>query len=372
MITMRPSGGYVAAVRGQNNSCDVVFIATGISVPRTPRAAQGSEFIETYDSMSVDPQDYINKSVLIFGNGNSAFETAAALGDVVAYIFLVGKRRLRLASDTFYEGDVHATANNLVDSYHLKSLDAVGEHDLKNTPSIVEDGELLRIMSPGFVMQFKSRQRYRKRLEAKQEYKTGAEGRYSDAFLETHPEIGRKYLEMRAGYDDTDGSSWNIDLWGTHKLIMCYGFAFNETVFTGLLPCQRETEDCPEMAPAPGRVQIAYRHGLVNQQEPIQWQSSRTQDFADRAWPERTYPTMTDMFESALHPDLFFIGATMHSNDWSNSSGGFIHGFRHLIAGLHNALEFARHQVPWPSTQIPDVTPGAITEALVTRGSCWE
>ena len=86
--------------------------------------------------MSTDPQDYLNQSVLILGNGNSAFETANALTDTVAQVWVVGKRRVRsvfvacartdacllcrLAAESFYEGDIQASVNKLVDSYHLK------------------------------------------------------------------------------------------------------------------------------------------------------------------------------------------------------------------------------------------------------------
>ena len=85
--------------------------------------------------MSIDPQDYLNQSVLILGNGNSAFETAQALEDTAAQVWVVGKRRVRsvfvacartelaccrLASESFYEGDIQASVNKLVDSYHLK------------------------------------------------------------------------------------------------------------------------------------------------------------------------------------------------------------------------------------------------------------
>ena len=55
----------------------------------------GGEHMESYATMSTNPNDYINKTVLIFGNGNSAFETANALAEVVAHVWVVGRRRLR-------------------------------------------------------------------------------------------------------------------------------------------------------------------------------------------------------------------------------------------------------------------------------------
>ena len=48
------------------------------------------------------------------------------------------------------------------------------------------------------------------------------------------------------------------------------------------------------------------------------------------------YPTITHKYESVNNPNLFFIGALMHSIDYKKSSGGFIHGFRYLIKNFIN------------------------------------
>jgi hypothetical protein len=49
------------------------------------------------------------------------------------------------------------------------------------------------------------------------------------------------------------------------------------------------------------------------------------------------FPSIHANYESTSHPNLFFIGALMHSRDYKKSSGGFIHGFRYLIEHFFHA-----------------------------------
>jgi thioredoxin reductase len=54
-------------------------------------------------------------------------------------------------------------------------------------------------------------------------------------------------------------------------------------------------------------------------------------DFDLAITPNRKYPIIGRNYESTNNKKLFFIGSLMHSNDYKQSSGGFIHGFRYLI-----------------------------------------
>jgi hypothetical protein len=47
--------------------------------------------------------------------------------------------------------------------------------------------------------------------------------------------------------------------------------------------------------------------------------------------PNGKYPIIGRNYESTNNKKLFFIGSLMHSNDYKQSAGGFIHGFRYLI-----------------------------------------
>lgn len=88
----------------------------------------------------VDPEDvssFRNKRVLVVGRGNSAFEVAEHIQGHTAYVHLAGSKRgqVRLAWETHYVGDVRAVHTHMLDSYMLKSLDAVLEINFEVRPS---------------------------------------------------------------------------------------------------------------------------------------------------------------------------------------------------------------------------------------------
>ncbi|MET0423826.1 MAG: NAD(P)-binding domain-containing protein, partial [Actinoplanes sp.] len=80
---------------------------------------------ERYDTVSVDPQDFVNQRVLIVGKGNSAFETADALVETAAVIHVAGPHSIKLAWQSHYVGHLRAVNNNFLDTYQLKSQNAV-------------------------------------------------------------------------------------------------------------------------------------------------------------------------------------------------------------------------------------------------------
>ena len=71
----------------------------GLSVSKVPEI-RGSELITPYSEMSVDPADYVNKSVLIIGRGNAAFEAADNVSGVAAHTHMVGRSGQRFAWQT--------------------------------------------------------------------------------------------------------------------------------------------------------------------------------------------------------------------------------------------------------------------------------
>ena len=54
--------------------------------------------------------------------------------------------------------------------------------------------------------------------------------------------------------------------------------------------------------------------------------------------PSGKYPTMDGMFRSPTQAGIRFAGTLMHAGDWRKASGGFVHGFRHLIRAQHRAM----------------------------------
>jgi hypothetical protein len=85
----------------------------------------GLELAERYADMPVDPRDYLDQEVLIIGKGNSAFETADSLMETTTLIHLAGPSSVRMAWRTHYVGHLRAVNNNFLDTYQLKSANAI-------------------------------------------------------------------------------------------------------------------------------------------------------------------------------------------------------------------------------------------------------
>lgn len=83
----------------------MLLVATGLSVPNQVDFP-GSEYVEGYESVSVDPEDFEGQNVLILGRGNSAFETAENILGVTNFIHMLSRSRVRLSWATHYVGDL--------------------------------------------------------------------------------------------------------------------------------------------------------------------------------------------------------------------------------------------------------------------------
>jgi thioredoxin reductase len=111
-------------IEGGQYRCRRLIVATGVSQENLPDIP-GIELAETYASASVDPLDYVNQRVLIIGKGNSAFETADNLVETTAAVHVAGPSAIRFAWQTHYVGHLRAVNNNLLDTYQLKSQNAI-------------------------------------------------------------------------------------------------------------------------------------------------------------------------------------------------------------------------------------------------------
>ncbi|XP_074864570.1 FAD-dependent oxidoreductase domain-containing protein 2 isoform X2 [Carettochelys insculpta] len=121
----------------QNYRCSLLLVATGTWVPNEVNFP-GSEYVEGYESVSINPDDFAGQTILILGRGNSAFETAENILGVTNFIHMVSRSRVRLSWATHYVGDLRAINNGLLDTYQLKSLDGLLEGDLEDL-AIVKD-----------------------------------------------------------------------------------------------------------------------------------------------------------------------------------------------------------------------------------------
>ncbi|MEV4641685.1 NAD(P)/FAD-dependent oxidoreductase [Actinoplanes sp. NPDC049548] len=122
---------------GEMLTCRRLVMAVGVSTPNVPDIP-GIEHAQGYDSMSLDPEDYRGKTVLILGKGNSALETAEYLMPYASYIHLSSRRPVQFAWDTHFAGNVRSTNATFFDSYLLKSQNAVLDgptQQIERTPS---------------------------------------------------------------------------------------------------------------------------------------------------------------------------------------------------------------------------------------------
>jgi thioredoxin reductase len=101
-----------------------LVVAAGFTKPYIP-PIPGAELAEVYTDVSVIPEDFINQRVLIVGKGNSAFETADNLVPTAAVIHMASPDSVKFAWKTHFVGHLRAVNNNLIDTYQLKSQNAL-------------------------------------------------------------------------------------------------------------------------------------------------------------------------------------------------------------------------------------------------------
>lgn len=110
--------------QGGVHSCDRLVVATGLTLPYLP-PIPGIELVDTYQEVSTAPEEFADQRVLIIGKGNSAFETAENLIPTAAILHVASPRPLSFAWKTHYVGHLRAINNNFLDTYQLKSQNAV-------------------------------------------------------------------------------------------------------------------------------------------------------------------------------------------------------------------------------------------------------
>lgn len=123
---------------GRTLTCKRLIVATGWSKPYIPKI-DGIEHGVHYNDMSINKEDYIGKRLLIIGKGNSAFETADDLIGVTATTHVCSPTTIDMAWQTHYVGNLRAVNNNFLDTYHLKSQNAVLDANIQYIKK--EDGK---------------------------------------------------------------------------------------------------------------------------------------------------------------------------------------------------------------------------------------
>ena len=140
-----PGGPFLVRTAGGDRlRAEAVIVATGVGTPYVP-PVPGIEHAEQYATMPVDPAGFTDQRVLILGKGNSAFETADNLIEKAAVIHVAGPHSIRLAWQSHYVGHLRAVNNNFLDTYQLKSQNAILDGSvLEITPRPGDGGFLVR------------------------------------------------------------------------------------------------------------------------------------------------------------------------------------------------------------------------------------
>ncbi|MEW1774460.1 NAD(P)-binding domain-containing protein [Streptomyces sp. NPDC086777] len=140
-ITRDDTGFTVTDQHSTEHRARRLVMATGVSRPYIPDVP-GIETAEQYPDVSVDPDDFTDQRVLILGKGNSALETADNLVETAAVIHVAGPHSVKLAWNTHFVGHLRAVNNNFLDTYQLKSLNALLDG---NVEAIEQDGGRYRV-----------------------------------------------------------------------------------------------------------------------------------------------------------------------------------------------------------------------------------
>jgi thioredoxin reductase len=109
---------------GKKFTAERVIIATGPSTPYIPDI-KGIEHAKNYVDLSLDKKLFTNKRMLIIGKGNSSFETAEYLVDTASLIHMASPNPIKMAWRTHHPGHLRAIHNNFLDTYQLKSQNAI-------------------------------------------------------------------------------------------------------------------------------------------------------------------------------------------------------------------------------------------------------
>ena len=136
--------GYELVLEGgKKYICEKLIVATGLSKPVIPkinihvkdRIRHYSEYEKDYFKKKENLDKFRNKKLFIFGNGNSAFELGNLLKSYCSSIIIQGRSGKSWASSTHYTGDLRAVYMPMLETFLLKSQNAV----IGTTPGIFDE-----------------------------------------------------------------------------------------------------------------------------------------------------------------------------------------------------------------------------------------
>jgi thioredoxin reductase len=128
--------------------CEKLIIATGMSKPNIPickkyirnknNIKHYSEFATNYFKDKNNLNNFLNKSVLLVGLGNSSLELAELLNNYCKNILITGKSR-DFSINTHYDGDIRTKYMNFYDTFFFNNMNGIDNIILTEKEVIVEN-----------------------------------------------------------------------------------------------------------------------------------------------------------------------------------------------------------------------------------------
>jgi len=133
---------YVHLNNNEIYVCNKLIIATGLSQPNIPinekfecnvidKIKHYGEYEKDYFLKKTNMIEYLNKRILIIGSGNSAYELGNILNNYASSILIYGRSKNKWALSTHYVGDLRSIYLPYVDTFLLKSLNAIEYNNSK-------------------------------------------------------------------------------------------------------------------------------------------------------------------------------------------------------------------------------------------------
>jgi hypothetical protein len=121
-------------------TCKNLIIASGLSKKNIPHLELNViDEIKHYGDYSTNffldknnLEEFKNKNVLIFGGGNASFELGNIINEVSSSVFIVGRNVRNWALSSHYAGDIRSTYLPFMDTFLLKSLNAIDYNPVFN------------------------------------------------------------------------------------------------------------------------------------------------------------------------------------------------------------------------------------------------
>ena len=136
---------YVLMTTDKDNNlieyrCDKLIVATGLSKPIMPDISADvitdikhyGQYEKNYFKKKENIDKFRNKSLLIIGNGNAAYELGNLLNNYCSTISIIGRGTKEWAMSTHYTGDLRSIYLPFMDTFLLKSLNSIDVAQFEN------------------------------------------------------------------------------------------------------------------------------------------------------------------------------------------------------------------------------------------------